>query len=225
MQTLWQDLKFAVRMLRKNPGFTAVAMLTLALGIGANTAIFSVVNTVLLQPLPYGDSARLLYVSGTDRQSGTTGIPVSFTKFTAVSEQSTTLESSATFFSFSPSLVTERGPELVNGMRASKDFFHVLRVTPAMGRTFLPEEDETGGNDVVLLSDGFWQSHFAGDRNIIGKVLLLDGKSTAVIGVLPASFRFPQQFPEPDVWVPRVTDTPVARRPRPRRGSAPRRCC
>jgi len=211
MQTLWQDLKFAVRMLRKNPGFTAVAMLTLALGIGANTAIFSVVNTVLLQPLPYGDSARLLYVSGTDRQSGTTGIPVSFTKFTAVSEQSTTLESSATFFSFSPSLVTERGPELVNGMRASKDFFHVLRVTPAMGRTFLPEEDETGGNDVVLLSDGFWQSHFAGDRNIIGKVLLLDGKSTAVIGVLPASFRFPQQFPEPDVWVPRVTDTPVAR--------------
>ena len=211
MQTIWQDLKFAVRMLRKNPGFTVVAMLTLALGIGANTAIFSVVNAVLLQPLPYDDSARLLYISQTDRQRGTTGIPVSFTKFTEVREQSKTLESVATFFSYMPSLVTERGPELVNAMKASNDFFHVLRVAPALGRAFLPEEERNGGEDVVLLSDGFWQSHFAGNREVIGKVLLLDGKSTTIIGVLPASFRFPQQYPEPDMWLPRVMESPFSR--------------
>jgi putative ABC transport system permease protein len=150
MQTLWQDLKFAVRMLRKNPGFAAVAMLTLALGIGANTAIFSVVNAVLLRPLPYTESNRLLAISQTDRASGTTGVPVSFTKFTEISEQNKSLASVAAFYPYTPSLVSEHEPELVNGMRISEDFFRVLGIAPLLGRSFLPEEETLGGNNVVI---------------------------------------------------------------------------
>jgi putative ABC transport system permease protein len=211
MQTLWQDLRFALRMLRKNPGFAAVAVLTLALGIGANTAIFSVVDAVLLQPLPYPESSRLLSITQTDRQSGATGIPVSFTKFTATHEQTKTLESVAVFFQMTPSLITERGAELINAARASNDFFHVLQVAPVLGRTFLPEEDAPNGNEVAILGDAFWHSHFAGDRGAIGKTLSLDGKNATIVGVLPPSFRFPLLYPVPDLWLPRVTDTPEAR--------------
>jgi len=206
MQTLWQDLKFALRMLRKNPGFTAVAMLTLALGIGANTAIFSVVNAVLLRPLPYTGSAQLLDISQTDRAAGRAGVPVSFTKFTEISRQSRALESVAAYYSFSPSLVSDREPELLNGVRVSSDFFRVLGISPARGRTFLPEEEAPGGSDAAVISDAFWHNRFAADPGIIGRALSLDGKSVVVVGILPASFHFPLQFPEPDVWLPRVSD-------------------
>ena len=207
MQTLWQDLKFALRMLRKNPGFTAVAMLTLALGIGANTAIFSVVNAVLLRPLPYADANQLLAISQTDRASGTTGVPVSFTKFTEIREQNESLASVAAFYPYTPSLVSEHEPELVNAVRSSADLFRVLGITPSLGRSFLPEEEAPGGSDVAILSDGFWHSHFAADSGLLGKTLSLDGRRVTVVGVLPASFHFPLQFPEPDVWLPRVSES------------------
>jgi putative ABC transport system permease protein len=207
IETLWQDLKFALRMLRKNAGFTAVAMLTLALGIGANTAIFSVVNAVLLRPLPYGDAHQLLAISQTDRASGTTGVPVSFTKFTEISEQNKSLASVAAFYPYTPSLVSEHEPELVNAARVSADLFRVLGITPLLGRSFLPEEETPGGNDVAILSNGFWHSHFAADPGLFGKTLSLDGERVTVVGVLPASFHFPLQFPEPDVWLPRVSES------------------
>jgi putative ABC transport system permease protein len=194
-------------MLRKNPGFTAVAMLTLALGIGANTAIFSVVNAVLLRPLPYSDSNELLAISQTDRASGTTGVPVSFTKFTEISEQNKSLASVAAFYPYTLSLVSEREPELVNGMRISEDFFRVLGIAPLLGRSFLPEEETPGGNDVAILSDSFWHNHFAADPGLLGKTLSLDGKSVTVVGILPAGFHFPLQFPEPEVWLPRVSES------------------
>ncbi len=193
-------------MLRKNPGFAAVAMLTLALGIGANTAIFSVVNAVLLRPLPYRDSYQLLAISQTDRASGTTGVPVSFTKFTEIRERNKSLASVAAFYPYTPSLVSEREPELVNGMRISEDFFRALGIAPLLGRSFLPEEETLGGNDVVILSDSFWHNHFAADPGLLGKTLSLDGKSVTVVGILPASFHFPLQFPEPGVWLPRVSE-------------------
>ena len=207
MHTLWQDLRFAVRMLRKNPGFAAVAMLTLALGIGANTAIFSVVHAVLLRPLPYSDSDQLLAISQTDRASGTTGVPVSFTKFTEISEQNKSLASVAAYYPYTPSLVSEHEPELVNAVRISADLFRVLGITPRLGRSFLPEEEAPGDNDAAILSDGFWHSHFAADPGLLGKTLSLDGKSVTIVGVLPASFHFPLQFPEPDVWLPRVSES------------------
>ena len=123
MQILWQDMRFALRMLRKNAGFAAIAIVTLALGIGANTAIFSTVYAVLLRPLPYRDPNRLLSISAADPQSRDTGIPVSFTKFTQLEQQSRTLESVAAYFPTTLSLTTAREPEAVNAARVSVNFF------------------------------------------------------------------------------------------------------
>src|ERR1700675_1365519 len=163
MQTLWQDLKFALRMLRKHPGFTAVAVLSLALGIGANTAIFSVVNTVLLQPLPYKDPGRIINLSQIELRTQVSGAFMSYTKYTQIVEQNKTLESIAGFYPLTLSLVTEREPEAVNGARASLDFFRVLGISPLQGRSFLPEEEQPGGADVPVISDGFWHSPSPGD--------------------------------------------------------------
>src|SRR5580692_5200250 len=207
MENLWQDLKFALRMLWKNPGFTAVAILTLALGIGANTAIFSVVNTVLLRPLPYKEPGRIISLTQYELRTKAGGALMSYTKYTQIQEQSKTLESMAGFYPLTLSLVTGREPEAVNGARASIDFFRVLGISPARGRAFLPEEEQDGGADVAVISDGFWHSHFAGDAAALGKALVLDGKNATIVGILPASFRFPLQFPEPDVWLPRPSET------------------
>lgn len=205
MQTLWQDLKFARRMLKRNPGFTAVALLTLALGIGSNTVIFSAVNAVLLRPFPYSDPARLLAITQTERTTGRTGGPMSFTKFSAIVEQSKSLESTATAYPRSVSLVSDREPELVNAARVSQDFFHVLGVPLARGRAFLREEEVPGGNDFAVISDAFWHNHFAGDAGVIGKSLFLDGKSVSVVGILPAS------LPDPGQQIPQFTFSDAAR--------------
>lgn len=198
MQSLLPDIKLALRQLGKNPGFAAVAMLTLALGIGANTTIFSVVDSVLLKPLPYPAADRLVSISA-----------ASFPKFTQISEQTHTLENVAAYYSFGVSLATPREPEAIRGVHVSPDFFRVLGIDLARGRSFLPEEQQPGGPHVVILSDGFWHSHFAADRAILGKTLTLDGNSATVVGVLGANFDFPFVFPEPDVWLPRVFEHPL----------------
>ncbi len=206
MQTLLQDIRYALRTLRKEPGFTIIAILTLALGIGANTVIFSLIDTVLLSPLPYKHSEQLLNIVAGDRAKGTTGTPVSFTKFTALQQQTKTLASVGAFYQTTSNLTGSGEPQQINMNRASADFFHLLGIAPAMGRDFLPTEDQVGGADVAILSDGFWRAHFNADPQILGKSVTLDGKTTTIIGVLPQSFEFPFQQPEPDVWVPRVFD-------------------
>jgi putative ABC transport system permease protein len=206
MHTLMQDLKFALRMLSKNPGFTLVAVLTLALGIGANSAIFSVVDAVLLRPLPYQAPTQLLYLTGLVRQTGAVGAGMSFTKFTQIQEQSHALESSAAFYGTTLSMVTEREPEAISGNRVSRSFFHVLGISSIRGRDFLPEEEAIGAADVAIISDGFWHSHFAADTGALGRSVNIDGRPVTVVGILPASFHFPLQFPEPDIWMPRVSD-------------------
>jgi putative ABC transport system permease protein len=198
MNAFWQDIKFALRILRKNRAFTAVAVLTLALGIGANAAIFSIVHAVLLKPLPYPHDDRLVSLTAQ-----------SFPKLTQIREQSHTLEAVAGYYSFGVSLGTPREPEAIQGAHVSDDFFRVLGLNPAHGRTFVAEEQHQGGANVVILSDGFWHSHFAGDLSIVGKVVVLDGIDTTVVGVLPPNFRFPFLFPEPDVWFPRVFEHPL----------------
>ena len=209
MQTLWQDLKFAVRMLRKNPGFAAVAILTLALGIGANTAIFSVVHTVLLQPIPYQGAERLISILQFDSGTGTRGLSLSLPKFKQIAEQSHTLESAAVYYLREMSLATPHEPEVLRGARVSADFFRVLGVTPARGRTFLSQEDQPGAADVAIVTDGFWRSHFAANEEILGRSFTLDGNSVTVIGILPANFRFPFETPEPQVWLTRVSEHPL----------------
>src|SRR5271170_4573907 len=211
MHSVGQDLKFALRMLRKNTAFTVVAVLTLGLGIGANTAIFSVIDAVLLQPLPYRDSTRLVQISQIVLQSQTPGLAVSFTKLEQLRAQSQTLESVAAYYPLTASLVTEHEPEALPGARVSLDFFRVLGVTPARGRTFLIEEEQPGGRDVAIISDSFWHSRFGGDEGLLGRVLTIDGKNVTVVGILPKKFSFPLQVPEPEIWMPRVDESAALR--------------
>jgi len=190
MQTSIQDVRYAIRMLLKNPGFTAVAVLTLALGIGANTAMFSVLNVLLLRALPYPNSERLVRVFRTSPQSQTW--PHSVANFFDHREQNSVFERMAAFSWWSFNLAEPGAPaERLRGIVATTDFFPTLGVAVALGRTFTAEEDQSGRNNVVVLSHSFWMRRFAGDTNIIGRTLRLDGESVTVIGVMPASFEHP----------------------------------
>ncbi len=206
MGTVWQDVKFGLRVLMQSPAFTSVAVLTLALGVGANTAIFSVMDAVLLRPFSYPDPGRLLAINSVDLQSHTP-LNVSFTKFEQIRAQSKSLEAVAAFYTLNMSMATKGEAEAVTAAKVSQDFFSVLGATPNQGRSFLPQEDQPGGADVVMISDGFWHSHFGGDPDLVGKSITLDGKNVTVVGILPATFNFPILFPEPQVWLPRVFET------------------
>jgi predicted permease len=188
MQTLWQDLRYGARMLMKKPGFTLIAVATLALGIGATTAIFSVVNAVLLRPLPYPDADRLLTI-GQQYKSGPMG--AGEPKFMFWREQSQSFEAMAAYSNFGGAggnLSGGNEAEYVNGLRVSVDFFRVLGVSPALGRGFTEEEDKPGAERVAILSDGLWQRRFGGDRGLIGKTVLVNGKPVMIVGVTPPQF-------------------------------------
>jgi len=199
MNTLWQDIRYGARMLRKRPGFTAAAVLALALGIGANTAIFSVVNAVILRPLPYPEADRIVQANW--RWTKGEGNAVSATQYVFWKENSRSFADAAAYASTSSGFNLAGGaePQRVRGIRASEGLFRVLNVRPALGRTFSPEEDQLNAPCVAVISDGVWRSYFGGDPGTIGKQVELNGQSCAVIGVLPARF----QFSEPvDVFLP-----------------------
>jgi putative ABC transport system permease protein len=177
------DLRFAFRQLSKNPGFTLVAVLTLALGIGATTAIFSIVNGVLLHPLPYEQAGQLVNVWET-RQDKSRG-PVSGGAFLDWREHSTSFEGLSAVGGAAANLTGTGQPERIKGLRVCADYLRILREQPHLGRGFLPEEDQVGGdNKVVVLSYGFFQRRFGGNTNLLGESILLDGESRTVIGVL-----------------------------------------
>jgi putative ABC transport system permease protein len=202
MDVLWKNLVYSVRMLLKRPSLTAVAIIAIGLGIGANTAIFSVVNTVLLQPLPYEQPEQLLMLSTEHRDQaldgrGTFSVP----DLLDVQRASTTLEHVATY-QRTGTIVTEGGdPERLIGAAVTADYFPLLRVKPVLGRVFTREEDKPGAPSVILLSHGLWQRRFGGDPGIIGREIDLGGKTT-VIGVLPAGFEFPISDENQDFWEP-----------------------
>jgi putative ABC transport system permease protein len=207
MKILIQDLRQARRMLAQSPGFAAMIILTLALGIGANTAIFSVIDGVLLQPLPYKDPQQMVsVVTGLQHRNSreSTTLPVSFTKFTRVREQSHTLQSIAAYHPVTLSLTTRGVPEQIHVARASANLFDVLEVQAARGRTFLPEDDREGSPIAAIITDRFWRNHFAADPNILGVTVPIDGKPATIVGVLPAGFQLPFQQPEPDAWLSHV---------------------
>jgi putative ABC transport system permease protein len=202
--TLRQDARFALRTMRRSPGLTAVAVLTLALGIGANTAMFSIVNGVLLRPLPYRDPARLMYVYSS---SPSRGFPISATSppdFREMRDRNRTLASLSAYFSSSVNMSGDFQAERLSSMVVSTEFFSTLGVQPLLGRTFRASEGVWGSHRVVVLSEKFWRTRFAARPDILGAVLRLDGDPTTVIGVMPASFDFmgDQQIWAPMAWRP-----------------------
>ena len=194
IKDLRQDLRYGLRVLIKNPGFTAIAVLTLALGIGANTAIFSVVNAVLLRPLPYKDSDRLVMVWEVDQKKGVNHVQVSAPNYVDWRDQNEVFEQMAAAFArpdTGVNLTDGTNPEWVQAAVTTGNLFSVLGIQPALGRAFLPEEEKQGNNRVAILSDSLWRRHFNGDRSIVGKAITLDSRSYTVVGVLPADFDFP----------------------------------
>src|SRR5262249_39239224 len=180
-EDLFQDVRYAFRQMWRAPGFTAVAVLTMGLGIGSNTAIFSVVDKVLLQPLPYPNPDRLVVLLTTAPQGS--AIVASPTKFNVWRRQTTVLED-VSAYRFSVLNVTEGTPEQIRTGHTSADFHRLLGAPMLMGRAFLPEEDLPGGNRVVVLSEGFWKRRFGGDPMIVGRTLSLNGEPYEVIGVV-----------------------------------------
>jgi putative ABC transport system permease protein len=201
---LWKDLAYACRRLWKQPGFTLVALVALALGIGANTAIFSLLDAVVLKPLPYRQPERIVAVWATSPEQGLPQTEISFPKIRALGEQAKSL-AAVTGYAEEPMNLTERGnPLSLDGARITSGFFDVWGVEPVLGRRFTAAEDRKGGGNVVLLSEGLWRKRYAGDRGILGRALRIDGKSFTVVGVMPDVLRFP--FSQVDLWVPRPNE-------------------
>jgi len=194
----FNDARYALRQLRKAPGFTFVAVLTLALGVGATTAMFSVVNGVLLRPLPYPDSDALVRVHEIVPQYGLFSVaPASFLDWR---QQNSVFDHVAAYTTTSATLAGPSGPERIQGMQVSWDLFPLLRVPPQLGTTFTAEQDKPGAPAVVVLSHSMWQQRFGGDPGVIGRSITLNGVPVTIIGVMPAEFYFPTRTPE--FWRP-----------------------
>ena len=181
--TFFQDLRYAARMLMKRPGFAAVAVLTLALGIGANTAIFSVVNAVLLRPLPYPESNRLVFLSEWSREIP--DMSISMANFNDWRAQNRVFESMVPYQNDNVVLTGRGEPERVRLRRVTAGLFPTLRIKPLLGRQLTPEDDKVGAAPVALLSEGFWERRFGRDPSIIGQKIILDAEPFTGIGILP----------------------------------------
>src|SRR5262245_23137217 len=199
MQTFLQDIRFGVRMLLKNPGFTLIAALTLALGIGANTAIFSVVNAVLLRPLPYPEPDRLVFIYNTKLKM------LMEAEFLRLRDQAQSLEHVSLYTSTTYTLTGIGEPERISSGRASGDFFTLLGAPMALGRTFMLEEEPMDKDNAVILSHGFWQRKFASNPAVLGQSLTLDERKYTIVGVLPQGFKSPLELQTDravELWTP-----------------------
>jgi putative ABC transport system permease protein len=201
LEQLWQDARFGARQLRRNPGFTAVAVLMLALGIGANTALFSAVDSLLLRPLPVADSERL--VSSIAMREGFDPFGTSLLEFAAFRDRSHSFVLCGLAETRSFNLLGRNEPERIPGAAVQADFLATFGVSPMIGRTFAAEEDRPGGASVALLSYGLWKRRFGGDPQVAGQSLNLNGRMATVIGVLPPAFDFPAAS---EIWIPLQAD-------------------
>jgi putative ABC transport system permease protein len=198
METLLRDIRYGVRSLLKRPGFTAIALVALALGIGANTAIFSLVNAVLLRPLPFAEPDRLVWVWGNIKGGGNRA-SVSPLDFLDYRQQNSSFEEFAASMQLRLNYTGGGEPERLEASGVTGNYFQALGAKPAFGRTFLLENEKPGNDQVAVLSYSLWQKRFAGDPGIINKTITLDGRSFAVLGVMPPDFSMPRAV---DVWVP-----------------------
>ena len=211
---LIQDLRYAIRTLLKSPSFTLVAIMTLGLGIGASTAIFSVVSAVLLKPLPYSNPEQLTWICETNLASGVNEEAASLPDFTDWQAQSHSFEEMATFTNTAVVLTGTGEPERYPAVFVSYNFFTTLGVSPANGRAFIPEENIPGRHRVVILSDSIWKSRFGGDPELIGKTITLNGNPHSVIGVMPRGFKHPDPagLRVPELWLAQGIDPAQAPR-------------
>ncbi len=206
IETAWRDIRFGMRSLLHSPVFSIVTILSLALGIGANTAIFSVVNGLLLRPLPYPESERIVDVWHKPPQQSFPGLDkfsVSPANYLDWKAQSSVFEQIATYTYSGFSLSTTNEPLPLIGAAVSSDFFSVLRTNASQGRTFIPDEEQPGRDQVAVISDGLWRRAFGGDPNMIGRTLTINSRSFTVVGIMPAGFEFPR---DAELWVPLAWD-------------------
>jgi putative ABC transport system permease protein len=206
MTTLLHDLRYGLRMLVKSPGFTAIALLTLALGIGANTAIFSYVNAWLIHPIPYPQPDRLMVLLSHDTKKGWTSNGVSSTAdFLDFQQQNTSFQQLAAWTQWYFNLTSDGPPDRVIGGLVSWNFFQTLGAKPMMGRVFVEQESQPASSHVAILSRGLWESRFAADPNIVGRKIQLQGETYTVVGVMPAGFQFPLMGVA-NIWSPIAMD-------------------
>jgi len=206
VETCWQDLRLATRMLCKSPGFTAVAVVTLALGIGANTAIFSVVNAILLRPLPYANPTQLVSVSEAKPEAGTSGFGLSYAAFTELRDDHQAFSAIAGFGGHSLVLTGYGDPSEVSTAVVTPEFFSVLAAEPLLGRVFTSADGRRGAAPVAILSENLWRDRFQVDQEIRGRSITLDMRQYTVIGVMPATFRTPFLNQAKQVWIPLAQD-------------------
>src|ERR1700738_383530 len=203
MENFWQDIRYGLRMLLKAPSFSIVATIALALGIGANTAIFSVVNAVLLRPLPFTNSEQLMMVWDTDARRGTGRGSASYPNFADWREQNHVFEHLASYHN-NDFILTGRGESArLQGAVVNADLFPLLGVAPMLGRGFLPDEDKPGdGGRVVILSQELFQKRFNSDAGVLNQLMVLDGKNYTIVGVMSRAFQFPIQNEPVQLWTP-----------------------
>jgi putative ABC transport system permease protein len=203
MGAIVQDLRYGIRLLRSQPVLTLIAVTVLALGIGANTAIFSVVNAVLIQPLPYNEPEMLVWLWNNNKASAVEREPLSFPNFTDIRNENRCFEDVAGFVQWMPILTHQEDPEQIQACQVSASYFATLRVEPILGHTFLAEED-SGKNRVAVLSEGLWKRRYGADRGIIDRPIVLDGNLYNVVGVMPQEFEHPapDERTPPELWVP-----------------------
>jgi len=202
LETLAADVRYGLRVLRKSPAFTTVAILTLALGIGANTALFSVVNALLLRQLPYAHADRAVWITGVRPERS--DAPFSMPDFLDYRDHTDSLDSLSAIANWSANVTGQGDAERLNGVRVSANLFETLGVGAALGRTLEPEDDRPGAPPAVVMTFGLWQRRFGGDSSLVGQPLEINGASYTLVGILPSTFFFP--LPEAELAVPLVPD-------------------
>ncbi len=200
METLVKDIRYSVRGLLKRPAFTAIVVITLALGIGTNSAIFSVVNAILLRPLPYPNSDQLVMIWGKLPARGLPKLPASPREFVDYRDRNHSFSAVAAYLSLGRNLTGLGDAERINATKVTAGFFSVLDTQPVRGRSFFNEEDQPGHDKVAIISHGLWQRRFSGANNVIGQNLILDGVNHTIVGIMPGDFQFPDS--ETQIWTP-----------------------
>ena len=220
MQGTWRDVRYAARAMRRSPGFAAAAVITLALGIGLNTAVFGIINVLAVKPLPYHDPSRVVFVLGTDAESGAIRFSLRVAEYFDIRRDLSSLREISAYTYLSANLTGGDMPERVQAYHVTPNTFSVLGVPPALGRALVPADGAPGAPPVVIISDGLWRRRFGGDPEAIGRAAVLNGRSYQIVGIMPPGFEYPVFNFKGDAWLPWSLDETAAAADRAASGSA-----